>query len=104
MNQSSEEEYEIIYWNNFFYISHSKCKVRKAMRLNTTNYFIMKIHNKRSLLQIRISHSSDIDFKDFSKKSKLQLNLLFAIAEKVQKLDNEINPNGFQRGSDKETA
>ena len=56
------------------------------------------------MLQITISHCSDIDFKDFSKRSKLQLNLLFAIAEKVQKLDNKINPNGFQRGSDKETA
>ena len=74
------------------------------MRLNTTNYFIMKIHNKRNLLQITISHCSDIDFKDFSKRSKLQLNLLFAIAEKVQKLHNKTNPNGFQRGSNKETA
>ena len=37
----------------------------KDVRLNTTHFFIMKIPNKRELQQIAISHSSDIDFKDF---------------------------------------
>ena len=37
----------------------------RDVRLNTTHFFIMKIPNKRELQQIAISHSSDIDFKDF---------------------------------------
>ena len=36
-------------------------------RLNTTNYFIMKINNKRELQNIAIDHSADIDYKDFMK-------------------------------------
>ena len=40
-------------------------KVPKDVRLNTTHFFIMKISNKRELQQFAISHSSDIDFKDF---------------------------------------
>ena len=40
-------------------------KVPKDVRLNTTDFFIMKIPNKRELQQIAINHSSDIDFKDF---------------------------------------
>ena len=37
----------------------------RDVRLNTTHFFIMKIPDKRELRQIAISHSSDIDFKDF---------------------------------------
>ena len=37
-------------------------KVPKDVRLNTTDFFIMKIPNKRELQQIAINHSSDIDF------------------------------------------
>ena len=37
----------------------------KDVRLNTTHFFIMKIPNKRELQQLAISHSSDMDFKDF---------------------------------------
>ena len=37
----------------------------RDVRLNTTHFFIMKIPDKRELQQIAISHSSDIDFKDF---------------------------------------
>ena len=47
------------------FITRSHFKVPKDGRLNTTNFFIMKIPNKRELQQIAISHSSDIDFKDF---------------------------------------
>ena len=39
----------------------------KAIRLNVTHYFIMKIHNKRELQKIVSNHSFDIDFKDFMK-------------------------------------
>ena len=49
------------------FITQSYFKVPKEVILNTTHFFIMKIPNKRELQQIAISHSSDIDFKDFIK-------------------------------------
>ena len=42
----------------------------KTIRLNATNYSIMKIPNIRELQQITSSQSSDIDFKDFMKLYK----------------------------------
>ena len=40
-------------------------KVPKDVRLNTTDFFISKIPNKRELQQIALIHSSDIrDTKD----------------------------------------
>ena len=47
------------------FISQSYFKVPKDVRPNTTHFFIMKIPNRIELQQIAISHSSDIDFKDF---------------------------------------
>ena len=38
--------------------------------MNTTQYFIMKISNKRELQQIASNYSRDIDFKDFMKLYK----------------------------------
>ena len=49
------------------FITQSYFKVPKDVRLNTTNFFIMKIPNKRELQQIALNHSSDIGFKDFIK-------------------------------------
>ena len=40
-------------------------QVPKEVRLDTTQFFIMKIPNKRELQQIALNHSSDIEFKDF---------------------------------------
>ena len=48
-------------------ITQSYFKVPKDVRLNSTNFFIIKIPNKRELQQIAINHSSDVDFKDFMK-------------------------------------
>ena len=42
-------------------------KVPKEVKLNTTNFFIMKIPNKKELERIALNHSSDVDFKDFIK-------------------------------------
>ena len=42
----------------------------KDVRLYSTHFFIMKIPDKRDLQQIVLSHSSDIDFKDFIKNYK----------------------------------
>ena len=49
------------------FIMQSYFKVPKDVRLNSTNFFIMKLPNKRELQQIALNHSSDIDFKDFIK-------------------------------------
>ena len=48
-------------------ITQSYLKVPKDVRLNFTNFFIMKIPNKRELQQIALNHSSDINSKDFIK-------------------------------------
>ena len=37
----------------------------KNIRLNLTQYFVMKIPSKRELQQISFNHSSEIDFQDF---------------------------------------
>ena len=42
----------------------------KTIRLNATDYFIMKISNKRELQQIASNHLYDIEFKDFIKLYK----------------------------------
>ena len=49
------------------------------MRLNSTNFFIMKIHNKRELQQISLNHSSGINSKYFIKiyKNVLLNHFLF---------------------------
>ena len=47
------------------FITQSYFSVPKNIRLNSTNYFFMKIPYKRELQQIAFNHSSDIDFKDF---------------------------------------
>ena len=52
------------------FITQSYFKVPKDVRLNTTDFFIKKIPNKRELQQIAINHSSDIGFKDFIKVYK----------------------------------
>ena len=50
---------------SFVFITQSYFKVPKDVRLNTSHFFIAKIHNKRELQQIAINHSSDISTKDF---------------------------------------
>ena len=49
------------------FITQSYFSVPKDVRLNSTHYFVMKINNKRELQTIAISHSADIDHKDFMK-------------------------------------
>ena len=49
------------------FIAQSYFSVLKDVRLNSTHFLIMKIHNKRELQQIAIDHSADIDYKDFLK-------------------------------------
>ena len=49
------------------FITQLYFKFTKDVGLNITQFFIMKIPNKRELQQITLNHSSDIDFKDFIK-------------------------------------
>ena len=49
------------------FITQSYFSVPKEVRLNSTHYLIMKIHNKRELQQIAINHSADTDYKGFMK-------------------------------------
>ena len=49
---------------SFVFITQSDFSVPKEVRLNSTHYLIMKIHNKRELQQIAINNSADIDYKD----------------------------------------
>ena len=46
-------------------ITQSFFSVPKEVRLSSTHYLIMKIHNKRKLQNIAINHSADINYKDF---------------------------------------
>ena len=52
---------------SFVFITQSCFKVQKDVRLNSTQYFIRKVPNKRELQQIALNHSSDIEFKAFMK-------------------------------------
>ena len=47
------------------FVKQSYFTVPKNIRLNSTNYFVVKILSKRELQQIAFNHSSDIDFQDF---------------------------------------
>ena len=50
---------------SLIFITQSNFKVPKNFINNSTHFFIMKIPNKRELMQIEIKHSSDINAKDF---------------------------------------
>ena len=49
------------------FITQSYFIIPKEVKLNSTHYLIMKIHNRRELQQIASDHSADIDYKDFLK-------------------------------------
>ena len=49
------------------FITQSYFSVPKEVRLNSTHYLTMKIHNKRELQNIATNNSADIDYKVFLK-------------------------------------
>ena len=53
---------------SLFFIAKSYSKVPKIIKLNATNYIVMKIPNERELQEIASNHSSD--FKEFIKLYK----------------------------------
>ena len=50
---------------SLIFITQSYFKVPKDVRNNSTHFFIMKIPNKRTLMQIAVNQSADINTKDF---------------------------------------
>ena len=54
----------------------------KNIRLNSTDYFVVKISNKRKLQKIPFNHSSDIDFQELMilYKRVLQNHVLFSLS------------------------
>ena len=49
------------------FLTQSYFRVPKDVRLNWTHYIIFKLNNKRELHNIALNHSSDIDYKDFTR-------------------------------------
>ena len=62
----------------------------KDVRLNSTQFFIMKLPNKKELQQIALNHSSDIGFKDFMRIYKKYTNkpYYFLVNDTTLPLDN----------------
>ena len=56
------------------FITQSYFSAPNDVRLNSTHFLIMKIHNKRELQQISIDHSADIDYKDLLKSCRNYTN------------------------------
>ena len=52
---------------SFVFITQSYFSVPKDVSSNSTHYLILKINNKRELQNIAMTHSADIDYKDFMK-------------------------------------
>ena len=52
---------------SLMFITQSYFSVPKDVRLNSTDYLIMKVSNKRKLKNTAVNHSAHIDYKDFMK-------------------------------------
>ena len=57
--------------NSLVFITQSYFSVPKNVRLNSTNYLIMKVNNKRESQNIAINHSADIDYQEHVQKNHL---------------------------------
>ena len=62
----------------FVFITQSCFKVPKDVRLNFTQFFIMKTPNKRDLQQNALTHLSNINSKDFIKICKKNIYIYIA--------------------------
>ena len=49
------------------FITQSNFSIPKDVKLNSTHYLIMKINSRKELQNLAITHSADIDYKDFMK-------------------------------------
>ena len=57
--------------NSLVFITQSYFSVLKNVRLNSTNYLIMKVNSKRESQNIAINHSADIGYQDHVQKNHL---------------------------------
>ena len=78
------------------FMSQSCFAVPKTVRPNTTNYFIMKLPDKRELQRIALNHLSDIEFKDFMKLYKDYTNKPFSFLVNDATLPSD-NPLIFRK-------
>ena len=59
------------------FITQSYFNVLKNVRLNSADYFVIKIPNKREVQRIGFNHLSDIDFHDFMNLEKVHCKTIF---------------------------
>ena len=74
------------------FITQSYFKFPKDVRQNSTQFFIMKITNKREFQKIPLNHSSHINFKDFIKiyKKCTAEPLTFLVIDKTLPSNNPL--------------
>ena len=53
----------------------------KAVRLNYTHFFIVKIPNKREFQQIAFNHPSNFDFENFMNLQKMYWKAIFFFSD-----------------------
>ena len=71
------------------FIRQSYFSVPKDIVLISTDYLMMKIHNRGELQNIAFNHSADIDYKDFmNSKENLQANYIFLTIDSRLPADN----------------
>ena len=63
------------------FITQSCFSLLNDVRLNSTLYLVMNIHNKKELQNIAINHSADIDYKDFVKICREYIHRTFYFFE-----------------------
>ena len=101
------------------FITQSYFSASKDVRLNSTRYFIMKINNRKELQNNAISHSADIDYKDFMKIYREYIKELYSFltinttlpassslrfTDQIKILYNKIKQNEAQYNSEKVAA
>ena len=109
------------------FITQSYIKLPTDVRLNSTQFFIIKIPNKGELQEIALNHSSDTDFKDFIKIYKtctaepysflvndatlpsddllrFRKNLLKLIYNKIMTIEDQIKDEKLQYDINREAA
>ena len=101
------------------FITQSYFSASKDVRLNSTRYFIMKINNRKELQNNTISHSADIDYKDFMKIYREYIKELYSFltinttlpassslrfTDQIKILVNKLKQNETQYNSEKSSS
>ena len=78
------------------FIIQSYLSVAKDVRLNSTDYLIMKINNKRELQNIATNHSAYIDYKNSMKN--------LTVADQLKIINDKVKANQAQYDLDRLAA